>query len=187
MQAPEQIVGHSIGQVVEIPSLSPPPAPAPVLPAWADELIALYRSGAVNQFVLYGNVYDRMVLPLGGKWELGNLNDFLLRVLMPRFDVILSYDLGNGIRVEKAARIFKDWPAFRENSELPKQPRPAAETLTHYFRYGANLSRIKGTKTQIGCLIKAAHLVAPGFARRAQLRSQRAGAADARLGPATAC
>jgi hypothetical protein len=92
----------------------------PDLPTWARELVSLYESSAANQFVLYGNVYDRMILPVGGKSELGNLQDFLLRVLLPRFDVVLSYDLGNGIRIEKGGEIFTQWPAFKENSELPK-------------------------------------------------------------------
>jgi SpoVK/Ycf46/Vps4 family AAA+-type ATPase len=35
------------------------------------------------------------------------------------------------------------------------------ETLTHYFRYCGNLGRLKGTHSQIGCLVRAAHLVAP--------------------------
>ena len=76
-----------------------------ILPGWATELVTLYESAAANQFVLYGNVNDRILLPLGAKLELGGLSDFLLRVLMPRFDVVLSYDLGNGVRVEKGAVI----------------------------------------------------------------------------------
>ncbi|HEX8551128.1 MAG TPA: AAA family ATPase [Abditibacteriaceae bacterium] len=132
------------------------------LPAWARELVTLYESGAANGFVLYGNVYDRMVLPVEGG-ELGNLQDFLLRALLPRFDVVLSYDLGNGIRIEKGGEIFSQWPAAKDNPVLPKNPRPAIETLTHYFRYCANLARIGGTRTRVGCVIKAAHLVAPAL------------------------
>jgi len=138
-------------------------APIAVLPDWATELVALYESGAVNQFVLFGNVYDRLVLPLQNA-QIGTLDDFLLRVLLPRFDVILSYDLGNGIRIEKGGETFTQWPALKENSVLPKSPRPAIETLTHYFRYCANFARIKsGSKTRVGCIIKAAHLVAPAL------------------------
>src|SRR5688500_15527086 len=131
------------------------------IPTWATELITLYQSSATNQFILYGNVYDRMALPLGANAELGSLTDFLLRVLMPRFDVILSYDLGNGIRIEKGGEIFTQWPAYKENQQLPKMPRPAIETLTHFFRYMANLGRLGSKKIQVGCLIKSAHLAAP--------------------------
>ena len=148
--------------------LTPPVPPAPslpqgVLPAWANELVTSYASSASNQFVLYGNVHDRMLLPMGTGGELGSLPDFLMRVMLTRFDVILSYDLGNGIRVEKGGQLFEQWPAYRENPQLPRMPRPAIETLTHYFRYIANLGRLGRTKTQVGCFIKAAHLVAPAL------------------------
>lgn len=145
------------------PGLVPDPPPNLPMPEWATELITLYQSGATNQFILYGNVYDRMVLPLGATAELGNLSDFLLRVLMPRFDVILSYDLGNGVRIEKGGETFCKWPAYKDNPDLPKPPRPAVEALTHYFRYCANLSRLQGARTRVGCLMNAAHLVAPAL------------------------
>ena len=35
------------------------------LPRWANELMSLYGCDAANQFILYGNVNDRAVLPLG--------------------------------------------------------------------------------------------------------------------------
>ena len=133
------------------------------LPSWAQELVTLYESDAVNQFVLFGNVHDRVVLPLGAKTEIGTLPDFLIKSLLPRFDVVLSYDLGNGIRIEKGGDIFEQWPAYKENSVLPKAPRPAIETLTHYFRFCANLARLNRGSTQVGCLIKTAHLVAPSL------------------------
>jgi hypothetical protein len=148
--------------------LTPPAPPSQAalsgtLPGWANELVTLYASAASNQFVLYGNVHDRMLLPLGAGGELGSLTDFLMRVMLPRFDVILSYDLGNGIRIEKGGSLFEQWPAYRENSQLPRMPRPAIETLTHYFRYISNLGRLGRNKAQVGCFIKAAHLVAPAL------------------------
>jgi hypothetical protein len=133
----------------------------PSLPAWAAEVVALYQSHAANQFVLYGNVHDRFLLPLGPNTPLGSLTDFLLRVLMPRFDVVLSYDLGNGIRVEKGGERFSTWPAFKEHPELPRLPRPAIESLTRYFRYCANLARLGQPAVQIGCWIRSANLIVP--------------------------
>ena len=136
-------------------------------PQWARELAQTYESNASSQFILYGNVNDRLMLPLdalGDKNSLGTLPDFLLKVLMPRFDVVLSYDLGNGIRIEKGSEVFTQWPAFKENPNLPKSPRPAIETLTHYFRYCANLANLKSSSsTRIGCIVKGAHLVAPAL------------------------
>jgi len=139
------------------------PTPAVALPPWANELITLYESDATNQFILYGNVNDRRVLPLNDTAEIGTLTDFLLRVLLARFDVILSYDLGNGVRVEKGGPIFSQWPHLKEEPEFPKQPRPTIEMLTHYFRYSANLAQLGRGTCQIGCIINAADLVAPNL------------------------
>jgi len=133
------------------------------LPDWAVELIALYESKASSQFILYGNVEDRLLLPGDDSVELGNLADFLMCVMLPRFDVVLSYDLGNGIRIEKGGEVFAQWPHFKENPQLPKSPRAAVEILTHYFRYCGNLRRLKGLRLQIGCIVKAAHLAIPAF------------------------
>lgn len=133
------------------------------LPAWARELAALYKSNATNQFILFGNVGDRILLPLGDKTEIGGLCDFLLRVLMPGFDVVLTYDLGNGLRVEKGGKTFCEWPHAKDNPDLPKSPNAAIEVLTHYFRYCGNLARLQRQRLHIGCIIRAADLVAPAF------------------------
>jgi hypothetical protein len=134
-----------------------------LLPPWAKEMIALYESRAVNQFVLHGNVNDRLYLPLGAQASLGGIRDFLLRVLLPRFDVILSYDLGNGIRVEKGGEIFSQWTGTKESPEMPRQPRLAIEFLTRYFRYTANLARLGKFSQQVACYVRACHLVAPAL------------------------
>jgi hypothetical protein len=133
------------------------------LPQWIAELIALYESNAASQFILHGNVNDRLVLPLGKKAAMGSIGDVLLRVLMPTFDVVLSYGLGNGIRVEKGGEVFAQWPQLKTRPQLPRSPLAAIEALTHYFRYCANLSRLGRTRTQVGCIIHAAHLVTPAM------------------------
>ena len=107
------------------------------MPQWALDAIQLYESNAASQFIIYGNVNDQMVIP-SPTAHLGRLTDFLLQVLLPRFDVVLSYDIGNGIRVEKGGEIFSSWPQLKQEPNLPKAPRSAIETLTHYFRYTAN-------------------------------------------------
>jgi len=131
------------------------------LPSWASELVSLYESDAANQFILYGNVQDRFVLPASGPSGLAGLMDFFLRVLLPRFDVILSYDVGNGIRVEKGGEVLSKWPGMKESPEMPKVPRAAIEWLTRFFRYSANLARLGQQRLQIACIVKSADLVAP--------------------------
>lgn len=131
-----------------------------MIPQWAARLIALYQSHAANQFLLYGNVNDRFLVDAR---TLGTLPEFLGRVILPRFDVVLSYDLGNGVRVEKGGEIVTKWPAFKEHPELPRAPRAAAEWLTRFFRYSANLARLGHEAPSIGFSMKAAHLVAPAL------------------------
>jgi len=140
-----------------------PQSPArPNLPQWALDAVQLYESNAANQFIVFGNVNDQMVIPSPTP-HLGGLTDFLLQVLLPRFDVVLSYDIGNGIRVEKGGEIFSKWPQIKEDPNLPKAPRPAVETLTHYLRYTANLARLNRDRVQVGCIIKSADLLAPAL------------------------
>jgi hypothetical protein len=95
--------------------------------------------------------------------HLGSLSEFLLQGLLPRFDVVLSYDIGNGIRVEKGGDIFSRWPQIQQNPDLPKVPRAAIETLTRYFRYTANLARLNREAVTVGCIIKSADLLAPAL------------------------
>ncbi len=157
-------------------------APGRALPAWAAQLVELYESNAASQFILHGNVTDRLLLPAaavaapasgaeaGGAAPaapantLGSLTDLLLRRLLTRFDIVLSYDLGNGLRVEKGGEIFTKWPGFQESQELPRAPRPALETVARYYRYCANLARLGQKALHVGCIVEAAHLVVPAEA-----------------------
>lgn len=130
------------------------------LPAWAAEMRSLYEADSVNQFLIYGNVEDRFLLP-GGVRRLGSLHELLSESLLSRFDVVLTYDLGNGIRVERGGPTFAKWPSARTETEWPKRPREAAEFLTHYFRYCANLARIGQQAVQVACVMRDIELIAP--------------------------
>lgn len=133
------------------------------LPEWAGQMVALYESHAASQFILHGNVEDRCLFPRAGQPALGALPEFIQTVLLPRFDVVLSYDLGNGLRVERGGESFAQWPAFKESPELPRQPRAAVEALTRYFRYTANLAQLGKPRLQVACIIKAANLLVPAM------------------------
>ena len=135
------------------------------LPTWASELKLRYESNASSQFILHGNVRDRYaILPAAGTaadLEFGDLSCFLKRSLLPAFDVIITYDLGNGIRVEKGGEAVAKSPALDTRQEWPKAPRPAIEALTRFFRYAANLARLGQESLRIACLIQGAEMVAP--------------------------
>ncbi len=76
--------------------------PAPALPewypAWTKELADLYFSGTINTFVLYGNVHDLVRCRADGSTSFVDLSDFLATQVFGAWDVILSYDLGRGLR-----------------------------------------------------------------------------------------
>lgn len=135
------------------------PTPRPL--DWARRMIAEYESGAASQFILHGNVHDRIAMHVDGRTRLGNLHDYLVHVLLPGFDVILSYTVGHGIRVEKGEALFNEWPHVRSGASLPRAPRQAIEALTHYFRYVANLRRMARRRVQVGLIVESADLVAP--------------------------
>ena len=135
---------------------------APVLPSWAREVIDLYESGACSQFILHGNVSDRVLVPaVDGKTRVASLDEFLRERLLAQFDVVISYDLGNGIRVEKGGDRFAEWPAGKE-AILPKAPREAIHVLTHYLRFCANVAQIKPERaTRVAVIVKNAGLIVP--------------------------
>jgi hypothetical protein len=132
------------------------------MPEWAREIVRQYESDSASQFIIYGNVFDQMMKPLGNGVCLCSLSEFLIQVLLSRFQVVVSYDIGNGIRVEKGGETFSRWPHLQQSPDLPKAPRAAVEFLTSYFRYTANLARIAlDSRTQVACIVRNANLLAP--------------------------
>ena len=133
------------------------------LPTWASEVIDLYESGACAQFILHGNVDDRVMLPVSGAApRIVSLDVFLRERLLGKFDVVISYDLGNGIRVEKGGDRFAEWPPVANDVILAKAPREAIIVLTHYLRFCANIARLKPEKaTRVAVIVKNAGLIVP--------------------------
>lgn len=136
---------------------------SPALPPWAGEVIDLYESGACAQFILHGNVEDRVLLPVpGAAPRIVSLEVFLRERLLVKFDVVISYDLGNGIRVEKGGERFSEWPPAAKDATFPKAPREAIIVLTHYLRFCANVARLKPEKaTRVAVIVKNAGLIVP--------------------------
>jgi AAA+ superfamily predicted ATPase len=71
-------------------------------PAWALQIADLYFSRTTSVFVLHGNTYD--LVPLNdisapGRAEFGAIPEFLSEQLFGRWDLVLHYDLGRGLRV----------------------------------------------------------------------------------------
>jgi hypothetical protein len=128
------------------------------LPAWSKEVVDRYSSGSAGCFVLHGNVNDRMLLDLK-EARLGTLGDYLSEVLVPRFNVVLSYDLGAGIRVERGREEFAKW----SDGDYPLAPLAAIRFLNSYLIYVRNLQAIGAASPKVALIIKGAHLVCPSL------------------------
>lgn len=99
-----------------------------------------------------------------GDPRLGKLDDYVFEVLIPQFEVILTYDLGGGLRVIRGQQIFASWPsAPAQGALMPRAPREAIDLLTHYARYASNVRRAKGAATRIAFLLRDAHLAIPAL------------------------
>ena len=145
-------------------------------PEWSEQIKTQYLSGASNQFVVHGNVHDRLLLPAEKKEipEVGNLVDFLVRSQLRKFDLVLSYELGAGLRVEHGGEFFQK---LRYADDLPRDPAQAIGYLDHLLRFLVNLRKIKPEETgndldkkerslagrnhHIALIIKSAELVFP--------------------------
>jgi hypothetical protein len=107
-------------------------------PAWASELEIAFRSGASGQCVLYGNVHDR--LAVGDR--LISVDRYLQDTLLAAMTVVLSYDLGNGLTVERGEEHLAQWvPSSLRN--LPLEPLEAVRFINRYARYLANLRAVQ--------------------------------------------
>ncbi|MFC4992137.1 ATP-binding protein [Rubritalea tangerina] len=133
-----------------------------LLPEWANEVIASYESGTAGCFVLHGNVNDRVLIGQK-KRQLGSLSDFVMETLLPQFDVILSYDLGFGLRVERGGETFRKWPSLDETPDIPQHPLPAIRMMTHYLQYCRNLKIMGREAPRVAVVVKQAHLVCPAM------------------------
>ncbi len=159
------------------------------LPSWAREVIARYESGTAGCFILHGNINDQFLLPAGDEPRLGRLNDFLLEVLLPQFEVVLSYELGLGLKVERGNEVVAEWSAGASDRlrSSPTDPLAAIRDLTHYLIYCRNLRVINRDAPRVAVIIRQAHLVAPNnpnaFSNTLSATASllRSWAADARL------
>lgn len=135
--------------------------PAPQgAPAWASELALAYESGAHGQFILYGNVHDR----LGVDSRFVNLAGYLENELLAGFQVVLAYDLGNGLTIERGGEIVEQWSGA-ELKRPPREPLPAMQYISRYLRYLGNLRALGRESRQnvaVAVIVRGIDQIAPG-------------------------
>jgi len=127
-------------------------------PAWAAELALAYKSGASSQFVLYGNVHDRLVV----EDRLVILADFLEDTLLKPFDVVLSYDLGAGLVIERGGSVVDKWQGAQLKNQM-REPLQAMQWIGSYLRYLGNLRALgnKDRPPNVAVIVRGADDIVP--------------------------
>lgn len=127
-------------------------------PAWARELALAYESRAHGQFVLFGNVHDR--LPTEG--ALVNLAKYMEDQLLAGFAVVFSYDLGNGLSVERGKDVVAQWGGATELQQRLREPLRAIEFITRYLRYLGNLRALdRGGTESVAVILRGVDQLIP--------------------------
>lgn len=160
------------------------------LPAWAEEMRELYRSGSASQFVIYGAVFDLVDSGGSGPERFVSLRHFLTDTMLAPFEVVIHYDRGRGIRVLKGGdhfhRFLKAFDSFQGTSWaslpdvgpdaigaldlsnlLPRDPTHALEMVNRFLRASRHYSRVQpdGSRAidplRVAVVLDYAHFIAP--------------------------
>ena len=136
------------------------------LPAWAEDMRDLFRSGASAQFVLHGSVFD--AVPVDGRRL--SLPAFLEEVMFASYDVVLRYDRSRGVRATRGAADWAEWlqsSLGREANTLSllREPGSALEIVDRYLLRTLNLQAIaaEGSRAprRIAVVVEFAEFVVP--------------------------
>jgi hypothetical protein len=126
--------------------------------AWARELALAYESRAHGQFILYGNVHDR--LPTNGR--LVNLAQYIEQQLLAGFAVLFGYDLGNGLTVERGEELVSKWGGAGELQRRAREPLTAVEFVSRYLRYLGNLRALeRGGSESVAVILRGVDHILP--------------------------
>jgi AAA+ superfamily predicted ATPase len=139
------------------------------LPAWAQEMRALFRSGSVAQFILHGNIFDLVPAGVAPKKRLLSLKSFLDEVMFETYDVVLQYDRGRGIRATRGAEDWGEWlkQALGDQGNAitqTREPGVAMELIDRYLLRTLNLQALRGKEGaghKVAVVIDFCEFVAP--------------------------
>jgi hypothetical protein len=134
-------------------------APAPQsAPAWAKELALAYESGASSQFILFGNVHDRLAVDD----RLVSLADFLEDTLLKPFSVVLSYDQGGGLTIERGGELVQKWQGADLQRQM-REPLQAVQWINRYLIYLGNLRKVSSTEKtpNVAVIIRSVDQIVP--------------------------
>ena len=138
-------------------------------PAWAERLGDAYLAGTSCMFLLHGNVRDLVpVAPPGADaasgW--GTVNDFLARELFGRWDIVLAYDVGKGLRPlagpdPARLRSMAQWLTERlgNAASWPREPDAAINAIDALLE--RNLLEAPEQRKRIALVLDYAQYLAP--------------------------
>ncbi len=141
------------------------------LPPWAMQMVEMFRSGSLSQFILHGNVFDFFPAHTPKGQKLLSLKAFLEEVMFASYDVVLHYDRGKGLRASRGGADFGSWldqVLGAESNALAgvRESGKALELIDRYLLRTLNLqtlARSGGTKPphRIAIVIDFAEFVVP--------------------------
>lgn len=134
------------------------------LPAWAERMRDLFRSGAVAQFIIHGNIFDLVPSGAGGSGRLLSLGQYLDDVMFGAYDVVLHYDRGRGVRAVRGGEDWGEW--LRQQAEVSslalRDPTVALELIDRYLLRSINLQGLAGAaRRRIAVMVDFAEFVVP--------------------------
>ncbi len=139
-------------------------------PPWAERLGDAYLSGTSCMFLLHGNVRDLVaVSPPGADaatgW--GTVPDFLAREMFGRWDIVLAYDVGKGLRPlagpdPNRLRTMAQWLTERlgNATQWPRDPDAAVAAIDALLE--RNLLEAPEQRKRIALVLDYAQFLAPG-------------------------
>ncbi|MEX0928204.1 MAG: AAA family ATPase [Balneolales bacterium] len=122
-------------------------------PPWAGELARKYLGKTLNQFILHGNIRDKVMMGGLKNPVFISLKDFLSHELFASRDMVLFYDRSSGIhfRDERSLAEFRKIAPSR----WPADPGRVFPLLEEFFR-----SRVAEHKS-IACIVDFAETIVP--------------------------
>jgi ATP-dependent 26S proteasome regulatory subunit len=146
-------------------------------PPWARELADLYFSGSTCLFLLHGNVHDLIHCPEGSEEAYCSLSEFLTTQVFGTWDLVLGYDLSQGLRPqagrngERLRAMFQSLTArWGDPSQWPRDPDPALLLLDGFIE--RNLVDEAPSRKSVAFLFDYAQYVLPAGDLDALVRGQ---------------
>jgi AAA+ superfamily predicted ATPase len=139
------------------------------LPAWAQDMGDLFRTGSVSQFIMYGNIFDVVPARTSTGHRQLSLKAFLEEMMFANYDVVIEYDRSKGIRLIRGAEEYANWLEQLAGPEaqglaLVRESGKALELIDRYILRSLNLQSLNNGGTvprKIAIIIDFAEYVVP--------------------------